>query len=298
MINRFFLLGYCFLIGVTSVFAQKSLADEMRELAEPLVTQISKPGSGQSVAIADFMAIDGQTCPLGAYLSEELITALFMAQDRSFNILDRSQLTKLMEEVKLRMGGLLDEENLPKLKRLKTIDVMIGGTWTVTGPYLRLTAKAIEIETGNMVGRVSDIVTYRPSMQILCGNGIGANGAISNGTGQRSGGSSQNVADLLIQCQGCGAQDGGYACTLRVENAGVGANISFFRDEVKGGLPATKPIQLLFGDDNSRSRVSQFLSPQESAKLTILFDEPISGDLSLEGYSTVNSFFQIHCSNK
>lgn len=295
--DRFFLLGCFFLLCVLRTEAQTSVAEEMNGLGKTLATQINAHGSGQSIAIADFTNIDGTTCPLGKYLNEQLITALFMAQDRSFNIIDRSQLTRLMEEVKLRMDGLLDEENLPKLKRLKTIDIMIGGTWTITGPYLSLTAKAIEIETGNMVGLASGMVTYRPSMQKLCANRGITTGGTPGKTGEFSGGSSQRIADLLIQCQGCGAQDGGYACTLRIENVGSGANISFFTDDIRGGSQAMKPVQLLFGDAKSRSRVSQFLSPQESAKLTVLFNESISGNLSIEGHSTVNSFFKIHCLN-
>jgi TolB-like protein len=135
-----------------------------------LVTQISTEMSGSqktSVAVIEFSDLDGNVNKLGKLFSEELITRLY--ETKKFNVIERTMLTKVLNEQKLQASGLIDEDSAKKLGKLLGVDSIVTGSISDLSNYIRVNARIINAETGMVFGVASASIVKDESIRMMMG---------------------------------------------------------------------------------------------------------------------------------
>jgi curli biogenesis system outer membrane secretion channel CsgG len=126
----------------------KELADLTEKLAKP-ITERQKT----KIAVIDFTDLEGNPKgELGKYIAEQL-TVNFVTTKRSFSVLDRANLKRILAEHKLTAQGLVDPENAKKLGQFAGVDALVIGT-IIPKPtkIVSLTAKIITTDTAEVAG--------------------------------------------------------------------------------------------------------------------------------------------------
>ncbi len=116
-----------------------------------MVSQISESmpsSSKQKIAIIEFSDLDGKVIELGKFLSEELITKLFMT--KKFNVVERQLLNKILQEHQINMSGIVDENTIKELGKILGVDAICTGTITDLGEKVKLNGRLISTETGSV----------------------------------------------------------------------------------------------------------------------------------------------------
>ncbi len=90
----------------------------------------------------------------GAIVGEWLTTSL--NKTGAFEVYERLSLSTLMEEHKLGMTGLLDDETIAEIGRIRGVDAIITGSVIKFGDINSVTAKVIDVETAKII-KSSDI---------------------------------------------------------------------------------------------------------------------------------------------
>jgi TolB-like protein len=149
-----------------NLHAQNTLDKEIQGIVDQLGLKLNEDHLIKSIAVADFTNLNGVPTELGKFLSEEFLYALSNLKS-SFSVIDRSRVNALLKEAGLDAKGLLDPGAASKLGRLKAIDVIIVGTMTADGNYIRVTVKAIKLESASIVAAARGEISRTPTINDL-----------------------------------------------------------------------------------------------------------------------------------
>ena len=141
-------------IPITSTFQENkqiilnnSLDLQLENLTNQIVESLSHE-SKSKIAVIEFSDLNGNITEFGMYLSEELITRLFLT--RKFDVIERQLLNQVISEQKLGMTGLIDDESAIAIGKLLGVDAIVSGTITDLGVSLKVNARIIATETGSV----------------------------------------------------------------------------------------------------------------------------------------------------
>src|SRR3989441_7724220 len=131
-----------------------------RQLAA-LATQLAAEFSAHQVnrvAVLPFENTTGQkTDSLGTYLAEKITHLLFAK--RPATVVERTFLDKVVNEIVRGYSGQFNEGSLKKVGRLLNADTLIVGSYTrLTNGLTEVMARAVFVETGEIVGAGSTII--------------------------------------------------------------------------------------------------------------------------------------------
>lgn len=177
-----FLAG--FLLINSSTFAADSLEGGIGELARQIVDK-SKSESKQSIAVAPFRHGDGSLSVLSNYMVDELVLRLFSIPDADLRIVERSQLEQMLQELELNQSGIVDVESAKQLGKVHGVDALIVGSITAIGETVRVIARMISTETGQVfsaaattVPKTSTILSLSEQKISLQRTASGSNGSV------------------------------------------------------------------------------------------------------------------------
>ena len=139
-------------------------------VAARLVSQL-ETAHQKSGTVLDFTDLQGQGTALGRFLAQELSDQLVSAA-KIFSLVDRANLQYLLRENKLSMEGLIDPNTSRKLGNMIGIDTVIFGTVTPTGQSVRLSVRAVAVETGKIVTSQSISVPLTAQLSELYTQGV------------------------------------------------------------------------------------------------------------------------------
>ena len=107
------------------------------------------------IAVLDF-SLKGagfETEDMGAIVAEWFITA-FVKEGR-FDVIERGLLTKILNEQKLGMSGILDETTATKIGKLLGVKIIISGSVLKLQNILEINARIIDVETASIIAAES-----------------------------------------------------------------------------------------------------------------------------------------------
>ncbi len=107
------------------------------------------------VAILEFSDISGYRSALGRFLAEELVTALASLEPPRFEVIERSQLAKVLAEQKLSESSLLDPETVVEIGKILGIQGIVTGSLADLGATVRVNARLISAETASILSAVA-----------------------------------------------------------------------------------------------------------------------------------------------
>ncbi len=129
--------------------AQKLLAEGIRDLGDQISATATREQK-RRIAILPLRELQGGGSVLGAFLSEELTTVL--VQSGKFQIIERSQLDRILSELKLDRSGLIDAESAKKVGKISGADAILTGTITDLATYVGVNCRMIDGQTGQVQG--------------------------------------------------------------------------------------------------------------------------------------------------
>ena len=99
--------------------------------------------------MAEFSDLAGGVSDFGRLISEELITKFSNMPE--YTVVERSQLKKAMDEIKLEATGLLDPKSATKLGKMVGADAIVTGTIAKLGEAYRVNARVFSTETAEVL---------------------------------------------------------------------------------------------------------------------------------------------------
>lgn len=164
--SRFTQLSFFLLITLLIPFHAYCFNKEMESIATIMAKSINSSGK-KTVAVIDFMDLQGNATELGRFVAEEISSDL-MNIDKSFEVIDRTHIKNILNEHKFEMSGLVDPKNARKFGQIAGVDVIITGSVTPFGDTVRITCKSIITQTTKVIGSAkADIPKTRAIEELL-----------------------------------------------------------------------------------------------------------------------------------
>lgn len=127
--------------------SEDDLDRAIANLTDQIISSMIAKGKTKVVVI-EFSDLQGNILKFGKYLSEELITRLFMTQ--KFDVIERRLLNKVLDEQKISLSGLIDSNSIRELGKILGVDAIVTGTITDLGTSIKVNARIISTETGTV----------------------------------------------------------------------------------------------------------------------------------------------------
>jgi len=118
-----------------------------------LAKQISKQmieNSKKKIAVIEFSDLNDQMTLLGQYLPEELITQLFINESKKYELVERRQIQKVLQQQGLGTSGLLDADAMGTVGNILGIDAIVTGSITDLGNKIKVNARLISVDTAKI----------------------------------------------------------------------------------------------------------------------------------------------------
>jgi TolB-like protein len=154
----------------------------LTERIEDLSQQIERGMTNnqkRTIAVVEFADLNGKVTNFGRFLAEELITNLYQ---KRFKVIERQLLNRVIAEQKLSLSGAVDQSTAQRLGKILGVDAIASGTVTDLGRNLRVNARLISTETGEVFAVASTTVVKDDEVSNLTG-----------GMAQPSGGNAPSV---------------------------------------------------------------------------------------------------------
>ena len=162
------LVCLCLLLGGSPalVHAQGAMDQHLTELSKQISDGLTE-NQKQTIAVVEFVDLEGRVTNFGRFVAEELITRLY--QTKKFKVIERQLLNKIVAEQKLSLGGMIDQDSARKLGKLLGVDAIASGTVTDLGKSLRVNARLISTNTGEVFAVAAAEIAKDDSVNALMG---------------------------------------------------------------------------------------------------------------------------------
>jgi len=139
---------------------------KLTDLTNQIINSLTETKRSR-IAVIDFSDLRGNISEFGKYLSEELITRLFMT--RRFEVAERQMLNKIIKEHRLSYTHFFDEESVKEIGKLLGVDAIASGSVTDLGRSVKVNARLIATETGSIFAVASVEIIKDETVKNLLG---------------------------------------------------------------------------------------------------------------------------------
>ena len=143
---------------------------EIKSLSSAMAEKIVRAGK-KTIAVVDFVDLQGNVTELGRFLAEEFSGA-FADAGKGFEVVDRTHLKRILAEHKLATTGLIDPQTAKKLGQIAGVDALITGTITPFGDSIRISVKVLDTGTAKVIGASSGDIAKTKAIEELLSRGI------------------------------------------------------------------------------------------------------------------------------
>ena len=151
--NKTILLFFCFLIEI-QIFGQEiSLDTAINESAQYFIERINNlPQQRISIAVTNFGTefYSSQSNIISEYILDELIK--YFVNYSRFTIVDRQRLNEARNELNFNMSGEVNDETAQYIGRIIGAQIVVFGSIKPMGNVVRFQARAIRVETAEILG--------------------------------------------------------------------------------------------------------------------------------------------------
>jgi len=289
---QFLLAGLIICWFFNSVTAQ-SLDQRTNELSQQIAKNM-ETGQKRRIAVLEFTNLQGQVTNFGRYLSEELITRLY--DSNKFKVVERQLLNKVIAEQKLSLTGVVDPASARKLGNVLGVDAIVSGTIADRGDSLKINARLIDTETGEVFSAAATEIVKDKEVLALLGTGTPETNAQPPGLStQHSLGRKITSDDFSFELSGCQRSGQYIMCEFSVKNTASEDRVftlyaNNYNDSVKSSRLIDSsgnefyPSALSLGSrtgDARRLWLKVSLVPQVSTKASLTFLDPAAKVVSI-----------------
>ena len=170
MLRSFLIIGSVLAFFALNLNLSIAYEKEIKSLSTTMAENITKAGM-KKIAVVDFVDLQGNITELGRFIAEELSVALAGSR-KGFRVVDRAHLKTILKEHKLGITGLIDPTTAKKLGQISGADALVTGTITPFGDSVRLTAKVLDTNTGDVIDASSADIAKTKAIEELLSRGI------------------------------------------------------------------------------------------------------------------------------
>lgn len=144
------------ILPVLALLVSAAPAQETRPVAKP-TDPSSRPDQPTSVSLAvlDYDATLPGNDELGSQMAE--ILAARLSIESNLKLVERTELDKVIDEHRLALTGLVDDERAARVGRLVGAQMLVTGKAFVLDDDLLIVTKLIGVETGRVVGTIRKV---------------------------------------------------------------------------------------------------------------------------------------------
>ncbi len=239
------------------------------------------------VAVTELSMTDGQRNALGVAVAEKLMTKLVGRIGR-FEILERSQIDKTLEELNLNLSDLFDPESVKRVGKILGTDTLVVGTMAEVETTVDLNIRLIQVGTGIVIAMASKKLLTTGEIQEKLGQKLTRQrqvaGKVVEIGKEETSLPSKSVDNLVFTLKECKYSGGPATCSFTVTNksqtdsvkikiygnfASLGDLKSRLYDDLGNEYRAES---ITFGDKSSRSSVTKELPPRTVINLILKFE--------------------------
>jgi TolB-like protein len=167
--NWILILSLTLIIFFTHAFGQGGLDQRISELSQQIAKEMTEYNK-TTIAVIEFSDLQGNVTDFGRFLAEELITRLY--QTKKFKVIERHLLNKIIAEQKLSLTGIVDPTSAKQLGKILSVDAIVSGSITDLAQSLRINARLISTETGEIFAVASTEIFKDESVMKLLQTGV------------------------------------------------------------------------------------------------------------------------------
>jgi TolB-like protein len=213
------LILLCLNVTTPAARAQEGLNKRVDELAQQIAAKMTARQK-TTVAVVEFTDLQGRTTDFGRFLAEELITRLM--ETEKFRVIERQLLNKVISEQKLSLTGVVDPASAKQLGKILGVEAVVAGTVTNLSQSVKVNARLISTETGEIFAVASaEIFKDESVTSLLAGSGAPAGSVAPKPTPESTTPnktSTQRVQDFVFELNSCKMAGDSVTCYLTIRN--------------------------------------------------------------------------------
>lgn len=151
-----------------------TLEEGIREIATTLGERMSS-SEIRKIAVVEFSDLAGYQSALGLFVAEELTTRLLGANPGAFDVVERQQLIKVLNEQSLTASALFDSETIANVGEILGIEAIVTGTIADLGDDVKIHARAISVSTAKIFAAADTRVPKKGVVETLMHQGTAPN---------------------------------------------------------------------------------------------------------------------------
>jgi TolB-like protein len=198
--------------------AQDGLNKRVDELSQQIAAKMTAKQK-TTVAVVEFTDLQGNTTDFGRFLAEELITRLM--ETEKFRVVERQLLNKVIAEQKLSLTGVVDPGSAKQLGKILGVEAIVAGTVTSLSQSLKVNARLISTETGEIFSVASAEIFKDESVTgLLTGGGAAPTPAARPSPQPATPNKIRplRAGDFLFELNSCKVAGDSVTCYLTVKN--------------------------------------------------------------------------------
>jgi len=208
--------------------AQVEAQKEINALSISMAEKIANSGK-KTIAVVDFVDLQGNITELGRYLAEEFSVDLAGA-NKGFEVIDRTYLKSILKEHKLSLTGLIDPSTVKKLGKITGADAIITGTTIPLGDIVRVTVKVLDTETARVITASAANIAKTKAIEELLASEIATPAISTGGSSPASGRTSEGMGatiqkveshNFIFELKECRLSGGSITCKFLTTNNGT-----------------------------------------------------------------------------
>lgn len=202
----------------SSAHAQGGLDQRVSELSQQIASKMSAKQK-TTVAVVEFTDLQGNVTDFGRFLAEELVTRL--GDLEKFKVIERQLLNKIIAEQKLSLTGLVDPASAKQLGKILGVDAIVAGSVTNLAQSVRVNARLISTETGEVFATAAADIFKDESVTGLLSSGSGlppGKPALQQTDPTKKGARKVMVKDFIVELESCRMSAGAVVCYLTLTN--------------------------------------------------------------------------------
>lgn len=206
----------CAATCASPAWAQGGLDQRISELSQQIASKMS--AKQKTVAVVEFTDLQGNMTDFGRFLAEELVTRL--GDLEKFKVIERQLLAKIVAEQKLSLTGIVDPASAKQLGKILGVDAIVAGSVTNLAQSVRVNARLISTETGEVFATAaSDIFKDESVMGLLSGNSSAPSAkSTTQQLDSKKNSWKVTIKDFIIELESCRMSAGAVVCSLTITN--------------------------------------------------------------------------------
>lgn len=215
-------LSLCMVICVAAcaspAWAQGGLDQRVSDLSQQIASKMSAKQK-TTVAVIEFTDLQGNVTDFGRFLAEELVTRLGDLQ--KFRVIERQLLNKIITEQKLSLTSIVDPASAQQLGKILSVDAIVAGTVTNLAQSIRVNARLISTETGEVFATATADIFKDESVTGLLSSGGGVSPgkpALQQTDPTKKSSRRVVVRDFIVELESCRMSAGAVICSMTITN--------------------------------------------------------------------------------